>query len=66
MSFGGSAVPLASMKSVSTSTRINNGHKIVTKKIIENGNETVTVEENGIMTSRTVNGVPQAIMFRRT
>lgn len=43
-------------RSVSTSTKIVNGKKVVTKKVIENGKETVTVEENGVLKSKTVNG----------
>ncbi|CAD5112106.1 DgyrCDS1348 [Dimorphilus gyrociliatus] len=43
-------------RSVSTSTKIVNGKKIVTKRIIENGKETVTVEENGVLKSTKVNG----------
>jgi len=65
VSFGGSSLPMMNMRSVSTSTRIVNGHKIITKKVIENGIETVTVEEDGAVTSKTVNGVPQAIAYRR-
>jgi len=42
--------------SCSTSTRIVNGHKIVTRTVVENGRETVTVEEDGVLKSRTVNG----------
>lgn len=30
-------------------------------RVVENGTETVTVEENGIIKSITVNGEPQAI-----
>ena len=33
-------------------------------RVVENGNETVTVEENGVVTSMTVNGQPQAIQYR--
>lgn len=45
----------------STTTRIINGQKIVTQKTVENGTETVVVEEDGRVTSRIVNGVNQAI-----
>ena len=33
-------------------------------RTVENGVETVTTEENGVLTSKTVNGVQQAIDFR--
>jgi DnaJ family protein B protein 6 len=60
-SLGG--IPAGNMRSVSTSTKIVNGKKIITKKVVENGNETVTVEENGVLTSKTVNGEQQAIGY---
>ncbi|XP_008054744.2 dnaJ homolog subfamily B member 6 [Carlito syrichta] len=44
-SFGGSG--MGNFKSVSTSTKIVNGRKITTKRIVENGQERVEVEENG-------------------
>ncbi|XP_015792958.1 dnaJ homolog subfamily B member 6 [Tetranychus urticae] len=49
------------VKRTTTSTRFVNGRKIETKKVIENGVETVTVIEDGMLKSRTVNGVPQAV-----
>ena len=48
-----------SFKSSSTSTKIVNGRKVVTKKVVENGTETVEVYENNVLTKKTVNGVPQ-------
>ena len=30
-------------------------------RVVQNGTETVTVEENGRITSKTVNGVPQRV-----
>ncbi len=36
-----------------------NGRKVTTKKVMENGVETVTTYEDDVMKSRTVNGVPQ-------
>lgn len=51
------------VKKTSTSTRISNGKKIVTKKVVDNGVETVTVTENGVLKSKTVNGVSQAIGY---
>jgi len=56
--FGG---PGMAMKSTSMSTRFVNGVKVTTKKVMENGVETVTTYENDVLKSQTVNGVPQAI-----
>jgi len=30
-------------------------------RVVQNGTETVTIEENGRITSKTVNGVPQSV-----
>ncbi|KAJ7322170.1 hypothetical protein JRQ81_018457 [Phrynocephalus forsythii] len=54
-SFGGSS--MGNFKSVSTSTKIVNGRKITTKRIVENGQERVEVEEDGLLKSLTINGV---------
>ncbi|KAJ1099726.1 hypothetical protein NDU88_004825 [Pleurodeles waltl] len=54
-SFGGTG--MGNFKSVSTSSKIINGRKITTKRIIENGQERVEVEEDGQLKSLTVNGV---------
>uniref|UniRef100_A0A670JM27 Uncharacterized protein n=1 Tax=Podarcis muralis TaxID=64176 RepID=A0A670JM27_PODMU len=43
-------------RSVSTSTRFINGKRITTKRIIENGQERVEVEENGELKSIQING----------
>uniref|UniRef100_A0A8C3YTQ0 J domain-containing protein n=1 Tax=Catagonus wagneri TaxID=51154 RepID=A0A8C3YTQ0_9CETA len=43
-------------KSMSTSTEIINGKKITTKRIIENGQERVEVEEDGELKSLMING----------
>ncbi|RWS06368.1 dnaJ subfamily B member 6-like protein, partial [Dinothrombium tinctorium] len=51
------------VKKTSTSTRFVNGRKIETKKVIENGVETVTVHEDGVLKSKTVNGVKQALGY---
>lgn len=56
--FGG---PGVAMRSSSSSTRIVNGKKVTTKKVVDNGVETLTIYENGVLRSHTVNGVPQAI-----
>jgi len=34
-------------------------------RVIENGEETVTVEENGVLTSKSIGGVQQAITGRK-
>ncbi|XP_074551789.1 dnaJ homolog subfamily B member 2 isoform X2 [Halichoeres trimaculatus] len=44
-------------KSVSTSTRIVNGKRTTTKRIKENGQERVEIEEDGVLKSVLVNGV---------
>ena len=50
---------LGSFKSTSTSTKVVNGKKVTTKKVIENGKETVEIYENDKLKSRTVDGVAQ-------
>ena len=37
--------------------------QVTTKKVVENGVETVTIVENDVIKSRTVNGVPQALAY---
>ncbi|XP_059171662.1 dnaJ homolog subfamily B member 6-like isoform X1 [Physella acuta] len=59
-SFGGPTIG-GNFRSTSTSTKIVNGKRIVTKKVVENGQETVMVEEDGILKSKSINGVPQAL-----
>lgn len=49
------------VKKTSTSTKIVNGKKIVTKKVVENGQETITVVEDGVLKSKMVNGQQMAI-----
>ncbi|XP_047988103.1 dnaJ homolog subfamily B member 6 isoform X1 [Leguminivora glycinivorella] len=51
------------MRSTTTTTRVVNGKKITTKKVTENGRETVMSYENGILKSKTVNGVPQSLTY---
>ncbi|KAI4479859.1 PREDICTED: dnaJ homolog subfamily B member 6-like [Polistes canadensis] len=53
----------AAVKRTSTSTRFINGKKITTKKIYEDGKETIMSYENDVLKSKTVNGVPQSITF---
>lgn len=50
-----------SFKSVSTSTEIINGKKITTKRVIENGQERVEVEEDGELKSVIINGNEQLL-----
>ncbi|XP_062954610.1 dnaJ homolog subfamily B member 6 isoform X3 [Cynocephalus volans] len=54
-SLGGSG--MGNVRSISTSTKIVNGRKITTKRIVENGQERVEVEEDGQLKSLTINGV---------
>uniref|UniRef100_A0A1B6KVF6 J domain-containing protein n=1 Tax=Graphocephala atropunctata TaxID=36148 RepID=A0A1B6KVF6_9HEMI len=60
-SFGGNSNP--AVKRTSTTTKFINGKKITTKKVAENGKETVLQYENDVLTSKTVNGVAQAIKY---
>ncbi|KAG9348043.1 hypothetical protein JZ751_004063 [Albula glossodonta] len=50
-------------RSVSTSTQMINGKKITTKRIIENGEERIEVEEDGQLKSVTINGKEQPQNF---
>ncbi|XP_024291431.1 dnaJ homolog subfamily B member 6 [Oncorhynchus tshawytscha] len=54
---GGGGGGMGNFRSVSTSTKFINGRKITTKRIVENGQERVEVEEDGQLRSLTVNGV---------
>lgn len=47
----------ASTRKTSTTTRFENGKKIVTKKTEEDGKEVIEICENGKLKSKTVNGV---------
>lgn len=51
----------ANVRRTSTSTKFINGKKVKTTKILENGQETITVEEDGKVTSRTIDGRPAMI-----
>ncbi|XP_047445639.1 dnaJ homolog subfamily B member 6a isoform X2 [Mugil cephalus] len=63
-SFGGGAGGnMHSFRSVSTSTKIINGRKITTKRIVENGQERVEVEEDGQLRSLTINGKEQLLQI---
>ncbi|XP_047610602.1 dnaJ homolog subfamily B member 8 isoform X2 [Phacochoerus africanus] len=56
-SFSGSGS--SGFKSVMSSTEMVNGHKVTTKRIVENGQERVEVEEDGQLKSVTINGKEQ-------
>ncbi|XP_076652208.1 dnaJ homolog subfamily B member 6 isoform X2 [Halictus rubicundus] len=60
---GGGGGGGGAIKRTSTSTRFINGKKITTKKMYENGKETIMSYENDVLKSKTVNGVPQSITF---
>lgn len=57
MSSGSSGGP--NVKKISTSVKVVNGKKIETRRVVENGVETVTITENGQIKSKTINGQPQ-------
>lgn len=63
-SFGNSGGSNGVIKSTSKSTKVINGKKFVTTKIVENGVETVITEEDGVIKTKTVNGVAQQIEYR--
>ncbi|XP_015214929.1 dnaJ homolog subfamily B member 2 isoform X1 [Lepisosteus oculatus] len=48
---------MGGFRSVSTSTRIVNGKRTTTKKIRENGQERVEIEEDGVLKTVLINGV---------
>ncbi|XP_016052851.1 PREDICTED: dnaJ homolog subfamily B member 8 [Miniopterus natalensis] len=58
-SFGGSGSGSSGFKSVMSSTEMVNGHRVTTKRIVENGQERVEVEEDGQLKSLTINGKEQ-------
>ncbi|CAF4535732.1 unnamed protein product, partial [Rotaria sp. Silwood2] len=59
-SFGsGNSRPVS--KKTTKSTKVINGRRIVTTRVEENGQTTETVEEDGRITSKKVNGILQAI-----
>uniref|UniRef100_A0A8C9EHJ1 Uncharacterized protein n=1 Tax=Pavo cristatus TaxID=9049 RepID=A0A8C9EHJ1_PAVCR len=47
---------LGNFRSVLTSTEVINGKRITTRKIIENGQEKIEVEEDGRLRSVSING----------
>lgn len=58
---GNNASPVS--KRTSTCTKFTGGKKITTKKVMENGKETVMQYENDILKSKTINGIAQAISY---
>ncbi|CAB1349478.1 unnamed protein product [Coregonus sp. 'balchen'] len=60
-SFGGGGGGGMCSRSVSTSTKFINGRQITTKRIVENGQERVEVEEDGQLKSLSVNGKEQLL-----
>lgn len=62
-SFGGQGGNRPGVRKTTVSSRIVNGKKIETRTTMDNGVETVTVIEDGVVKSKTVNGVPQAIGY---
>lgn len=58
-SFGDDSSGTHNFRSVSTSTEVINGRLITTRKIIENGQERIEVEEDGQLKSIRVNGREQ-------
>lgn len=58
-SSGSSCGPDGQVKRISTSVKVVNGKRIETKRVVDNGVETVTVTENGQVKSKTVNGQQQ-------
>ncbi|KFO38370.1 DnaJ like protein subfamily B member 6 [Fukomys damarensis] len=58
-SFGGSGAGSSGFKSVMSSTEMVNGHTVTTKRIVENGQERVEVEQDGQLRSVTINGKEQ-------
>uniref|UniRef100_A0A6G1SMB0 DnaJ subfamily B member 6 n=1 Tax=Aceria tosichella TaxID=561515 RepID=A0A6G1SMB0_9ACAR len=58
-SFGMGGPGGQNVKRISTSVKTVNGKRIETKRVVDNGVETVTVIENGQVKSKTVNGQQQ-------
>nr|XP_046265212.1 dnaJ homolog subfamily B member 6-like [Scatophagus argus]XP_046265213.1 dnaJ homolog subfamily B member 6-like [Scatophagus argus]XP_046265214.1 dnaJ homolog subfamily B member 6-like [Scatophagus argus]XP_046265216.1 dnaJ homolog subfamily B member 6-like [Scatophagus argus] len=58
---GGGGGGIGNFRSVSTSTKIINGRKITTKRVMENGQERVEVVEDGQLRSLTINGKEQLL-----
>ncbi|XP_055348262.1 dnaJ homolog subfamily B member 6-like [Paramacrobiotus metropolitanus] len=54
------------IRRITTTTKVVNGKKISTKKVLENGVETVHVYEDGNLKSKSVNGIQQALPHQPT
>ncbi|XP_033127683.1 dnaJ homolog subfamily B member 6-like isoform X3 [Anneissia japonica] len=50
-------------RSSTTSIKTVNGKRIKTTKVVQDGNEIVTVEENGVLQSKMINGELQALQY---
>ena len=61
ISFNGNGNSRPVAKKTTKSTKIINGRRVVTTRVEENGQTTETVEEDGRLTSRRINGIAQAI-----
>ncbi|WP_411027450.1 hypothetical protein, partial [Salmonella sp. s54925] len=58
-SFGGGGAGRGNFKSVSTTTKYEDGKKVVKTTTVENGKETVVVKRDGMVTLKTIDGVQQ-------
>ncbi|XP_066998164.1 dnaJ homolog subfamily B member 6-B isoform X2 [Anabrus simplex] len=63
ISSSGGGPSSGTVRSTSTSTRFIDGKRITTKKVYENGKETMMTFENDKLISKTVNGVAQSITY---
>ncbi|KAJ8945692.1 hypothetical protein NQ318_012411 [Aromia moschata] len=64
-SFSGAGGPANTyVKRTSTSTKTVGGKRVTTKKVFENGKETVMTYENDVLKSMTVDGVAQSIKYK--
>ncbi|CAK9295331.1 unnamed protein product [Gordionus sp. m RMFG-2023] len=55
------SIPANIGKKTTITTKMHNDKKIVTKKVFENGKETITITEDGRIISKMVDGVKQSI-----
>ncbi|XP_027193639.1 dnaJ heat shock protein family (Hsp40) member B6 mrj [Dermatophagoides pteronyssinus] len=53
-------------RTTTTTTKYVNGNKIETRKVLENGKETVTVHENGILKSKVIKDAPQTNLTKQS
>ncbi|XP_053962131.1 dnaJ homolog subfamily B member 6 isoform X2 [Anastrepha ludens] len=61
MPIGRGSTGNGAVKRTSTSTTFVNGKKLMTKRVYENGKETIFSYENDVLKSKTVNGVAQKL-----